>query len=86
MYTKILHRRSIRLPRHDYSQPGYYFVTICVQNMKHLFGEIKNCEMKLNERGQIAYNEWLNTKHIRNNLENPYQDHSQQLLGHINPP
>ena len=26
------HRRSIRLPGYDYSQPGMYFVTICVEN------------------------------------------------------
>ena len=28
----IHHRRSIRLPEHDYSQPGAYFVTICTDN------------------------------------------------------
>jgi len=33
-------RRSIRLPEYDYSQPGYYFVTICLHDrMKHSFGE-----------------------------------------------
>ena len=25
---------------YDYSQAGYYFVTICTQNRKELFGEI----------------------------------------------
>lgn len=38
----IHHRRSIRLKGYDYSQEGLYFVTICTQNRKHLFGEIKN--------------------------------------------
>ena len=33
-------RKSIRLPHYDYSQPGYYFITICTQNMRHYFGEI----------------------------------------------
>ena len=28
----IHHRRSIRLPGYDYSQPGAYFVTICTYN------------------------------------------------------
>ena len=25
-------RKSIRLKDYDYSQPGYYFITICTQN------------------------------------------------------
>jgi len=36
----IHHRRSIRLKGYDYSQAGLYFVTICVNNRKCLFGEI----------------------------------------------
>jgi len=38
----IHHRRSIRLKGYDYSQEGLYFATICVQNRKCLFGEIRN--------------------------------------------
>jgi len=37
-------RRSIRLKKYDYSQAGLYFVTICVQNMRCLFGKIINEE------------------------------------------
>jgi putative transposase len=33
-------RRSIRLRGYDYSSPGKYFVTICVQQRKCLYGEI----------------------------------------------
>lgn len=29
---KIHHLRSIHLKGYDYSQPGLYFVTICIQN------------------------------------------------------
>ena len=29
---QIHHRRSVRLPGYDYSQPGAYFVTICTYN------------------------------------------------------
>ncbi|MCT4615823.1 MAG: hypothetical protein N4A49_13235 [Marinifilaceae bacterium] len=36
----IHHRKSIRLKGYDYSQKGMYFITICTQNRKHLFGEI----------------------------------------------
>ncbi len=50
-------RRSIRLKGYDYSRPGFYFITICVQNKKWLFGEIlpvetpNDAEMKLNNAG-----------------------------------
>ena len=50
----IHHRRSIRLKGHDYSQEGLYFITICTQNRMHLFGEIKDGEMILNEYGGIT--------------------------------
>ncbi|MBK5192084.1 MAG: hypothetical protein JJE07_02540 [Flavobacteriaceae bacterium] len=36
----IHHRKSIRLKGYDYSQEGLYFITICVQNKKLLFGKI----------------------------------------------
>jgi len=66
---KIHHRRSIRLKGYDYSQPGLYFITICCQDRAHRFGQIKNNEMILNEYGQIAHSEWLNTPDIRPNIE-----------------
>ncbi len=36
------HRRSIRLKGYDYTQAGLYFVTICLQDRKWLFGKIEN--------------------------------------------
>jgi putative transposase len=48
------HRRSIRLPEYDYTQPGAYFITIVTVGKMNLFGEIHNGEMILNELGQIA--------------------------------
>jgi REP element-mobilizing transposase RayT len=50
----IHHRRSIRLKGYDYSQAGFYFVTICVQNHRCLFGKIKNGQMVLNPAGQMV--------------------------------
>lgn len=52
-------RKSIRLKDYDYSQPGYYFVTICARDRKEWFGEIKNGEMVLNPCGEIATHHWL---------------------------
>ena len=58
-YNKnIHHRRSIRLKGYDYSQAGLYFITICLQDRKCLFGEIENGEMILNEFGMMAYQQW----------------------------
>ena len=52
------HRRSIRLPEYDYSQPGAYFVTICTQNRLCLFGDVVNAEMVLNDAGRMVEAEW----------------------------
>lgn len=55
---EIHHRRSIRLPKYDYSQPGVYFVTICAYQKNCLFGEGKRFKIFLNEWGQLVENEW----------------------------
>lgn len=47
------HRRSIRLQGYDYSQPGTYFITVCTQNRKCLFGEIREGRMQPNAAGQM---------------------------------
>jgi len=65
----IHHRHSIRLKGYDYSQPGFYFITMCTNNHEHLFGEIENEIMIMNEFGNIAKNEWLETADIRDNVE-----------------
>ena len=61
----IHHRRSIRLRGYDYSQPGWYFVTICTQNRIHLFGAIIDNEMVLNDTGKMVEQIW-------NDLPNHY--------------
>jgi len=61
------HRRSIRLPGYDYTQPGAYFITIVTHERACLFGEVMNGEMELNEMGQIARQCWLDIpKHFGN--------------------
>lgn len=51
-------RKSIRLKGYDYSQPGYYFITICTQDREYLFGEIINGKMLLNDAGQMVDTIW----------------------------
>ena len=52
------HRRSIRLPGYDYSQDGWYFVTICVQDKKCLFGRIVKDQIRLNDAGLMIQIWW----------------------------
>ena len=63
------HRRSIRLKGYDYSKEGFYFITICCEDKAKIFGEIIDGKMILNEFGQIANEEWLNTANIRKNCK-----------------
>lgn len=51
-------RKSMRLKGYDYSKPGYYFVTVCTQNKKCLFGDIRNRQMVLNDAGRMIEKVW----------------------------
>lgn len=51
-------RHTLRLSGFDYSRPGIYFITICVQNRECLFGKITNGQMHLNNAGLIVQSEW----------------------------
>ena len=53
------HRRSIRLKGYDYTSPGAYFVTICVQDRECVLGEVIDGEMQLSDRGRIAAESWV---------------------------
>ena len=53
------HRRSIRLKDYDYPLAGAYYVTINAQNRGCLFGEIVNCEMELNNAGNMIEEQWF---------------------------
>jgi len=37
-------RKDVRLKGFDYSEPRYYFVTLCTENRKSILGEIKDVE------------------------------------------
>jgi REP element-mobilizing transposase RayT len=56
--TTKCQRRSIRLKDYDYSHEGAYFETICTQNKVSVFGEVMNCEMRLNKFGTIINECW----------------------------
>ena len=52
------HRRSIRLPGYDYTQPGAYYITICTYERQCWFGDIDNGKMQKNYLGYIAHIFW----------------------------
>ena len=65
----IHHRRSIRLPGYDYSQPGAYFVTICIWQRDCLLGDIEDGNMLLNRYGEVVNFNWLNLTTVYPHIE-----------------
>lgn len=57
--SKIHNRQSKRLKGYDYSQQGFYFITMVCENRRKLFGKIENGKMILNKAGEIAKACWL---------------------------
>jgi REP element-mobilizing transposase RayT len=51
MYNK---RKRNRLKEYDYSQPGYYFITICVNDRRNYFGKVEGNKCVQNEFGRIV--------------------------------
>ena len=52
------HRRSIRLPTYDYTQPGAYFVTICTQHRECILGDVVQSQVILNAPGRMVESVW----------------------------
>jgi putative transposase len=50
---------STRLPNHDYTANGWYFVTICTKNCLPYFGQVISSQVKLSEIGEIAQKCWI---------------------------
>ena len=78
-YNPQIHRRrSVRLKDYDYSQNGAYFITICTQNRKHIFGQITKddllcSQIVLNVCGKVAEKYWLEIpEHFPNALIDKY--------------
>jgi putative transposase len=76
------HRRSIRLQGYDYTQSGAYYITIVTYQRQHLFGEVVNGVMHLNELGKIARDEWFKTAVLRAYVE-LYEDEFVVMPNHV---
>lgn len=65
-YDPTVHgRHTTRMYGIDYSNAGFYFITICTQGRKRLFGHVGNGEMRLNNLGRIVSDEWEHTFVVR---------------------
>ena len=63
------HRKSIRLKEFDYTQAGWYYFTIVVQDRECLLGEIENGKIILNNCGEIIEAAWLKIPELRPYVE-----------------
>jgi hypothetical protein len=67
------HRKSLRFREFNYSRSGYYFITICTFYKDHLFGEIIDDKMVLNDAGKYVQKCWHDiTKHFPDAILGPF--------------
>ena len=65
----IKSRKPNRLKVYDYSLPGYYFITICKNNMQRLFGIVRDNNMILNKNVILVYQNLIKLQKINKDLE-----------------
>ena len=58
-------RKKVRLKDYDYSQPGCYFITLCVNDKKNILGDIIDGQLSLSEYGKTVKMEIENISTIR---------------------
>src|SRR3989339_1173292 len=76
MYQYLKQRKSSpRMQHWNYSQCGFYFITICVKNMACVFGDVMDDEMLLNDYGEIVKQQllWLEKRY-------PYVELDQYII------
>jgi REP element-mobilizing transposase RayT len=55
---QVHRRRSLRLRGYDYTRRGAYFVTICTQERRRVFGTVVNGRMALSAAGRMVQRVW----------------------------
>src|SRR5258708_23995621 len=53
------HRRSVRIRGANYAEPGAYFVTICADQRRTIFGRIEEGQVILTPLGEIVRECWV---------------------------
>ena len=77
---EIHHRKSIRLKEFDYSNPLWYYVTICTFDRISILGKVADNKVNLNKFGLIAEKCW---KEIPNHFPNSELDYFVIMPNHI---
>jgi len=67
--TTIKNRKPNRLKVYDYSNGGWYFLTICTNNKINHFGKLINGKVVLNEFGEIADKSWKMIDSLHKNIK-----------------
>ncbi|MBU1017556.1 glucose-6-phosphate dehydrogenase [Patescibacteria group bacterium] len=78
--VKFKLEKQYRLPEHDYSSEGSYFVTICTKDREDFFGKICNEIMSLNEIGCMTAQYW---QEIPNHFKNVKLDSWVVMPNHL---
>ena len=68
----MVNRKRNRLKYFDYSQAGWYFVTLCTKDHKNHFGKIENEKMVFNNYGEIVDECWKNIETLHKIIELDY--------------
>ncbi|MCF6175204.1 MAG: hypothetical protein L3J71_05520 [Victivallaceae bacterium] len=68
LYKNRYRVETTRLKNWDYSDDGWFFITICSKDRKSIFGEIINGEMYFNNNGNIVKKCWFDLPHHYLNL------------------
>lgn len=58
--NELPNRKKLRLKGFNYSQSGYYFITICIKNRREFFSHIINNELILTNYGRVGDDVWNN--------------------------
>src|SRR5690606_6144231 len=53
----VPYRKRLRAEGYDYREPGWYFVTICAQHRRCLFGTVHRSNVALSLAGEMVANE-----------------------------
>ena len=70
-YYDLPDRRSARLQSYDYRQPGYYYITICIEQRQCLLSSITDAQVQLSQSGSIVEDE---CKKLSERFQNDYLD------------
>jgi putative transposase len=62
-------RRSIRLKDFDYTAGALYFLTLCADRRRCIFGKVEEGETRLNSLGRMVEDEWIRSLEMRRHID-----------------